>query len=54
MPALARYGETFGQTDLETVVGIFGKLVGRIADERDALDAGEDEDARRRVRGPFL
>ena len=44
---------TFRQSYLETVVGIFGKLVGRIADERDALDVTHDEeekDARRRVR----
>ena len=33
---------------------IFGKLVGRIADERQALDAAHDEDARRRVRGVLL
>ena len=48
----------FGQSYLETVVGIFGKLVGRIADERDALDVThvreEKEDARLRVRGPFI
>ena len=54
IPLIACLGETFGQSYLETVVGIFGKLVGRIADERQALDAAHDEDARRRVRGPFL
>ena len=40
---------------LETVVSIFGKLVGGIADERDALDVAHDEeDAPRRVRGVLL
>ena len=34
MPSIALQGEAFVQTYLETVVGIFGKLVGRIADER--------------------
>ena len=58
MPSIARWGETFVQTDFETVVGILGKLVGRITDERDALDVIHDEeekeDARRRVRGVLL
>ena len=55
MPSLARQDETFGQTDLETVVGIFGKLVGCIADERETLNFTHDEDTRVRVRGsPFI
>ena len=48
---------SFGQSYLETLVGIFGKLVGRIADESDALDVtddGDEEDDPRRERGPFL
>ena len=45
---------TFRQSYLETVVGIFGKLVGRIADERDALDVTHDEDDPRRGCGLLL
>ena len=43
MPAFARQEEPFGQTDLETVVGIVGKLVGCIADERQAFNLTHDE-----------
>ena len=43
MPPRARQGEMFGQSDLETVVGIVGKLVGRIADERQAFNLTHDE-----------
>ena len=34
IPFIALQGETLGQSYLETVVGIFGKLLGLIADER--------------------
>ena len=34
IPLIALQGETFGQSYLETVVGIFWKLIGLIADER--------------------
>ena len=43
MPTFARQEETFGQTDLETVVGIVRKLVGRITDERQAFNLTHDE-----------
>ena len=34
MPSIALQCETFGQSHFKTVVGIFAKLVSRIADER--------------------
>ena len=56
MPAFTRQDETFGQSDLETVVGIFRKLVGRIADERQVFDLTHDEQegTSERVQGPFI
>ena len=55
MPLFALSGETFRQSYLETVVGIFGKLVGRIADQCQSRDVThDDDDDLLRVRAPFI
>ena len=53
MPLIARQGETFRQSYLETVVGILGKLVGLIANQCQSLDVTHDDDDLLRVHGPF-
>ena len=54
MPLIARQGETFRQSYLETVVVILGKLVGWIADQCQSLDVTHDDDDLLRVHGPFI
>ena len=54
MPLIARQGETFRQSYLQTVVGILGKLVGWIADQCQSLDVTHDDDDLLRVHGPFM
>ena len=48
MPSIPCQRRASGQTHLETVVGVVGKLVGGVADQRDALylahDAEEEDD----------
>ena len=54
MPLIARQGETFRQSYLETVVGILGKLDGWIADRCQSLDVTHDDDDVLRVHSPVI
>ena len=44
MPSIPCQRRAFGQTHLESVVGVVGKLVGGVADQRDALNLPHDKD----------